>query len=774
MSEERKYIQHYHTTNPESVPSSDLLNKGEIALNIAPDNEKIFIKNTNDEIVTFRDEKYYDENFLNKNSEIIANDLTGVIETTPEIFTLRPSAGDKSIRDNSALIRKIKGNSIVWGQKIRNEQWVGQHADVTFENGFYTVIPNGTGNFPGIYMDNFNNVFKIDHKVLLTLDWYSEGYDKVLINCSGTNKSASVGNFTSPTNVVIFFDITNVASSRLALFSATGATKTVYGNINFYDLTEMFGAGNEPATIEEFKQYFPDSYYEHCEPTVKGVKVNSLKTNGFNQWDEQWEIGGVDTNTGQLTNSTSVIRSKNYIPIIGGQTYSFNCLRDDITLYFRVVIYDKDKNFIGNIPSGVYPSTSATAANFNNPWTFGLNAAYIKFDLSSAYGTTYKNDISINLSHSGVRNGEYQPYEEHNLELPEINKYFPNGMHGIGNAYDEINSDNAINRIGIVDLGTLNWKEQTNTTYNYKYYYANLQNLKENSGYGNYANAICNKFIQSPAYPINDKELLNDSFMIYYQANNTIYIRNSLTSLNDFKNSVNGVLLYYELAEPVVTPLTEPIQLDYWVDDFGVEQVISDGISAPFSAEVVYQFNAEGRIRDNGRNIKKLEDNIKNINNNIDLVNAKVDNTVTGVTINNNTISGTNGNVNLGTVITDLSSYYTKNEIDSKNYVTTSELTNVGYKPYFSFVETTQTISPNIYYRLSGETSNIEIVFEEPTNNNIMNEYFVEFTTTNGIAPTVSFPLEVKWVDGVQPEWLGGYTYQVSVVNNLGVVTKFK
>jgi hypothetical protein len=744
MNEDRKYIQHYHTTNPDSIPSSELLNTAEIALNIAPDNEKIFIKNTDDEIVTFRDEKYYNENFLNKNSEIIANDLAGAIEPTSEKFTLRPSAGDKSIRGNSALIRKIKGNSIVWGQKIRNEQWLPQYADVTFENGFYTVTPNGTGNYPGIYMDNFNNVFKIDHKVLLTSDWYSEGYDKVLINCGGTNKSASVGNFTSPTNVAIFFDITNVASSRLTLFSTTGTTKTVYGNINFYDLTETFGTGNEPTTIEEFKQYFPDSYYEYCAPTVKGVKVNSLKTNGLNQWDEQWEIGGVSPDTGELTNSSNTIRSKNFIPIIGGQTYSFNCLRNDITLYFRVSIYDKNKNFIGKIPSGVYPSTSVSSANYNNPWTFGLNAAYIKFDLSSAYGTTYKNDISINLSHSGVRNGEYQSYEEHTLELPEINKYFNHGMHGIGSAYDEINSENAIKRIGIVDLGTLDWREQTNTTYNYKYYYANLQNLKQNSGYGKYANAICSKFVQSPAYALNDKELLNESFMIYYQANNTIYIRSSLNTLSEFKNEMNGVLFYYELAEPIITPLTEPIQLDYWVDDFGIEQVVSDEISAPFSAEVVYQFNAEGRIRDNGRNIKKIEENIKNINNNIN------------------------------TVTTSLSNYYTKNEIDGKNYVTTSDLTNVGYKPYVPFGETTKSILPNEYYRLTGETSSIEIYFEEPTNNGIMNEYFVEFTTTNGITPTISFPLDVKWVDGIQPEWLDGYTYQVSIVNNLGVVTKFK
>ena len=46
---ERKYIQHYHSTTPGSVPAAEDLLVGEIAINAA--DEKIFFKN-NDEIVT--------------------------------------------------------------------------------------------------------------------------------------------------------------------------------------------------------------------------------------------------------------------------------------------------------------------------------------------------------------------------------------------------------------------------------------------------------------------------------------------------------------------------------------------------------------------------------------------------------------------------------------------------------------------------------------------------------------------------------------------------
>jgi hypothetical protein len=73
------------------------------------------------------------------------------------------------------------------------------------------------------------------------------------------------------------------------------------------------------------------------------------------------------------------------------------------------------------------------------------------------------------------------------------------------------------------------------------------------------------------------------------------------------------VLLYYELAEPIETPITEAIQLDYEVDDFGTEKAFAFGNSAPFRADIVYQFNAEGRIRDNSRNIERLEGDIDNL-----------------------------------------------------------------------------------------------------------------------------------------------------------------
>ena len=47
--------------------------------------------------------------------------------------------------------------------------------------------------------------------------------------------------------------------------------------LNFFDLTEMFGAGNEPTTVEEFEALFPKDYYE---PQVTPVETCVSAVNG--------------------------------------------------------------------------------------------------------------------------------------------------------------------------------------------------------------------------------------------------------------------------------------------------------------------------------------------------------------------------------------------------------------------------------------------------------------------------------------------------------------
>lgn len=156
----------------------------------------------------------------------------------------------------------------------------------------------------------------------------------------------------------------------------------------------------------------------------------------------------------------------------------------------------------------------------------------------------------------------------------------------------------------------------------------------------------------------------------------------------------------------------------------------------------------------------------------IDTIRANAANykgTVTSVTINGSSKTPSSGVVNIGNVATSV-------KIDNVSKSPSSGVVDLGYvhKQLSNSTSSTMTLSPNVYYRnTSTSLSSLTITFGSVSNSNIMNEYFVEFTTRSS-GTTVSFPSSVKWADGVTPTWEAGCTYQVSVINNLGVVTKFK
>lgn len=136
-------------------------------------------------------------------------------------------------------------------------------------------------------------------------------------------------------------------------------------------------------------------------------------------------------------------------------------------------------------------------------------------------------------------------------------------------------------------------------------------------------------------------------------------------------------------------------------------------------------------------------------------------------------------------VISDIDTIRT-NAANYKGTVTSVKVDNVSKSPSSGAVDlgyvnkklTTSTsssmsLSPNIYYRnTSTSLSTLTITLGSVSNSNIINEYFVEFTTRSS-GTTVSLPSSVKWANGETPTFENGKTYQISVVNNLGVCTKF-
>ena len=95
---------------------------------------------------------------------------------------------------------------------------------------------------------------------------------------------------------------------------------------NVHDLTLMFGStiadyiysleqGTAGAGVAWFRNLFPKSYYAYNAGTLMSVKTSKHITTGFNQWDEEWELGGFSSD-GTPNTTSDRIRSKNYISVL--------------------------------------------------------------------------------------------------------------------------------------------------------------------------------------------------------------------------------------------------------------------------------------------------------------------------------------------------------------------------------------------------------------------------------------------------------------------------
>ena len=534
-----------------------------------------------------------------------ADNLVGRGESVPAEFSFRASGG-KSIKDGAARIKRIKGNSVVWNQKIKGfDSWNLQGGTIEGNEVVWSASDR-TG-----ALNAFSNTFAqhANHKYLISAD----------VKASSTNVGLGLYFTNSPLvrhtgrgNYESLAIITNGKGDGIDACYLTDTSTSGYGeirakNYRCIDLTQMFQAGNEPTTIEEYNARKPivADEYAYNEGEVIHCNIESIKSVGDNAWDEQWEVGGLSEVTGQEYDTTTNFRSKNYIKILPNTQYYF---KKPAGVFLLPYYYDEDKNFIAA------DDVLFTSQNGNAFTT--LNAAYMRFIVNQG---NYGNDIMLTLVHSGWKqdtDAGYHPYWQDTLPLPIIRKYFPDGMKSAGSAHDEIRYNKAsgkwekVVRIVEMDMGSLDWFDDTFNgvpTFTSKSITNGVLHQYDTIG-----GALIAKYSQMPTFAhltsSDDKVFVFNSAA---HAPNTLAVRDTAyTDAASFKAAMQGVILYYELAEPVIREIDEPIGTDYRVADFGTEQAISSIPSAPFSADIIYQFNAVDMIRELWLKVQELESRV--------------------------------------------------------------------------------------------------------------------------------------------------------------------
>jgi hypothetical protein len=333
------------------------------------------------------------------------------------------------------------------------------------------------------------------------------------------------------------------------------------------------------------------------------MRALGIETVSANAFDKDSTESGVVYADGTIVDNANYSLAK--IEVVPNERYSLHNVAN--TAYDRIpcscVLYDSNDKVVSTIGMKDMATTNkAVSGDVDIP----INARYMRVVVHN----DYLDSCCVNLRHSGTLDIGAAVYFKKTRDLSEIANYFPDGMNGIGEVYDEINAENAVKRFGVVDLGTLDWRiVGTANNVDKRIYSYGLSDVAKGVASGVVSNIMCDKYKAVSA----DQTYLRNKGISLSQTSTGVMLHiydpnyNSDDKLTDFKASLNGVLLCYELAEPIVTPITEPLQLDYEVADFGTEKALTAPKSSPFKADIVYQFNAEGRIRDNSRNIERIE-----------------------------------------------------------------------------------------------------------------------------------------------------------------------
>lgn len=498
-------------------------------------------------------------------------------------YNFRTAGGSTDIGDRE--FNTIVGATVGWNQLIGLNFL---RAPLTNNGVTFTPVENGGVKISGTVsgytaasarIDENTNVKVVGHKYFVTPNAKNSNIN-IWYNGSG--------GFISNRDRIV--TITSLASGFYMRVNSEGTEvdETVYPMV--IDLTTIFGPtiadyiySLEQATagagVAFFRKLFPKDYYPYSEPTLMSAKPTSHDTVGFNAWDEEWEVGDINRTTGENAYATTQIRSKNYIRVQPSTSYFIRCSTSgDSNL--AICYYDSDKKFIS-------AQWGINVIRVTPP-----NCHYIRFTSNNNYYGVYKNDICINLSWSGYRDGEYEPYKKHSyplggeelrgiLKLDSANNLYADG--------DRYTPDGVITR---------RWKKI----------------VIDGSGLWNDLTANYHCYTRSAEIPdiVTDRPttLLLNSYGIVVKRTSASYkslqfgdannpIENIYPTLADFKAALDArpIEILYELAEPT-TETSVPYSEVQIVDDFGTEEYVDTReIPIPVGHETKYPANLRDKLQ---------------------------------------------------------------------------------------------------------------------------------------------------------------------------------
>lgn len=316
-----------------------------------------------------------------------------------------------------------------------------------------------------------------------------------------------------------------------------------------HDLTQMFGSGNEP-TIEQFEAMFPNDYYPYNEGEIVSADVDEVEVRGKNLVDPS-ALGNSYLN---YTSGAVVEGNIHYLattvkyPILSGQTLTLSFKSTNNSPWCSLTLYDAQGKYLSY--KSVYAKTLSITAEKNG---------YVSFTTYST-GNAIETNTDIQLELGSVAT-EHTPYSINSIPIPVVIRNLSGYGWSAGSVYNEVDFENKqyIQRIGVVDLGTLAWNRALTSTGFYRIFSRSLVNIIKstaNHAKANILNALYITVSADDTYLGIDGIATDNSGAIFIHDDN-------YTSASAFKSAMSGVMLYYELATPIITDISDLLTFNF-------------------------------------------------------------------------------------------------------------------------------------------------------------------------------------------------------------------
>lgn len=204
----------------------------------------------------------------------MGNGVTHRFETDSE------TAYQKTVPTGGKLmsVKSVGGRSIVWNQIFEAYSGTNNGVTVTTEADG-TITLNGTAESSYIYFKPLspaqNKVGKYILKLLILNNPDSLTMRYAYFNRTITTPAVDKGTASALVNQTA----TDIELQKVAGISGF-AVGTVFNDvkikIQIFDLTVMFGAGNEPTSVEEFEKMFPADYYPYAAGEIVSAGVTEV------------------------------------------------------------------------------------------------------------------------------------------------------------------------------------------------------------------------------------------------------------------------------------------------------------------------------------------------------------------------------------------------------------------------------------------------------------------------------------------------------------------